>query len=51
MSINMDLPQTTDAARTLRADLVERAAQLQPGSTSSSSTPSTARSTPARRRQ
>ncbi|MFE9697733.1 acyl-CoA dehydrogenase family protein [Streptomyces sp. NPDC006270] len=30
MSIIMDAPRTTDAARTLRADLVERAAALRP---------------------
>lgn len=30
MSISMDAPGTTDAARTLRADLVERAATLRP---------------------
>lgn len=30
MSITMDAPRTTDAARTLRAELVERAAKLRP---------------------
>ena len=30
MSIVLDAPRTTDTARTLRADLVERAAKLRP---------------------